>query len=336
MRKHHAFPTFDPHPLLWNGHLQTLAGLFGAGQPTCDTLQHLVRLDDGDQTVAHDDQPASWQSGRRVALLVHGLGGSHQSVYMRRVAARLNGHGYRTFRLDMRCSGAATGLSKRPYHAGMSGDLPPLLRLVDQLCPGSPVTAIGFSMGGNIVLKLAGELGGRPCFQLDSVAAVNPPVDLERTVVHMESSESRAYRLHFMTCLRKMLADNRGNLEQARHVRWSRPPRSFISFDERFTAPLSGFGSAHDYYRQASCGRFLAGIRLPTLVLASRDDPLIPPDPLEEASLPACVRLELLDHGGHLGFISRGEKDPDRRWLDWRLLEWIGQLDERPRFGSPA
>ncbi len=319
--------TFEPHPLLWNGHLQTIAAHFLGALPLDNTTRHTVTLADGDVTVLHDDRPQGWRAGERAVLLVHGLGGSHESAYMIRLAARLKERGLRAFRIDMRGSGAAIGLSRSLCHAGRSSDLVPAIEQIAALCPGSPLTLIGFSMGGNIVLKLAGELGSRGCGGLDGVIAVCPPVDLLATVEHMARSENRAYHRWFVHHLRVIYVQNRPHLRHRDRVQLRRPPRTILEFDRAITAPLGGFPSAADYYRSSSCGRVLEQIALPTLILATEDDPLIPAGPLASARLSASTRRLLLDAGGHLGFIARGNRDPDRRWMDWRLLEWVADLD---------
>ncbi|HVW00402.1 MAG TPA: hypothetical protein VHB77_08680, partial [Planctomycetaceae bacterium] len=100
-------------------------------------------------------------------------------------------------------------------------------------------------------------------------------------------------------------------------------PRGLFEFDDRFTAPVSGFRDAADYYAQSSAAQFLAKLSVPTLILASRDDPLIPCHTFLQTERPACVQLHLADAGGHLGFVGRAGTDPDRRWMDWRILDWV-------------
>ena len=168
-----ASTAFRPHPLLRGGHFQTLAGFYLTGRPLAyKAQQHRVALADGDQLVLHDDQPADWQPGDRAALLIHGLAGCHQSSYMPRVAAALEERGIRVFRLDLRGCGAGVGLARMPYHGGRSEDAAAALETLTRLCPDSPVALVGFSMGGNIALKLLGELGDGRCGHLDCAVAV--------------------------------------------------------------------------------------------------------------------------------------------------------------------
>jgi predicted alpha/beta-fold hydrolase len=282
-----------------------------------------VELDDGDALVLHEDRPAGWRTGDRAALLIHGLGGCHESGYMQRIAHKLAAHGVRAFRLDLRGCGAGTALARLPYHSGRSDDATASIHAIEQLAPDSPLAVVGFSLGGNITLKLAGELAGRPCGNLDRAMAVCPPVDLAACSRHISLPKNRMYDRYFVGLLLGQLAVRRRHVRNAPAGLFLSPPRTLWEFDNGYTAVVSGFGTADNYYAQASSLPLLAHIRLPTLVLSARDDPLIPPDALERASLPPAVRLHMSDAGGHLGFVGQGRIDPDRRWMDWRVIEWV-------------
>ena len=321
-------PPFRPHPFLRGGHVQTLAGVYlpGAKYPY-RAEQRRVTLADGDQLVLHDDCPAGWRPGERTALLIHGLAGCHESPYMQRIAARLVERGVRAFRMDLRGCGAGFGLARLPYHGGRSEDAAAALAAIAEACPGSPTTAIGFSLGGNITLKLLGELGDAPCGGVDSAIAVCPPIDLQAAIERMALPLNRAYDRHFVRLLLAQLRERQRVLPDAPAPAFARPPRGLFEFDDRYTARVCGFGSAANYYRLASSAQFAAAIRKPTLVIASRDDPLAPWRPLERLAGRSFVQLELTDRGGHLGFIGRPCDDPDRRWLDWRIVEWVASLE---------
>ena len=163
-------------------------------------------LDDGDQLVLHDDRPEDWRSGDAAALLVHGLGGSHESVYLRRIADKLRQRGS-AFRMDLRGCGAGIELARVPYHSGRSADAAAALRFIENLCPGSPVTLVGFSLGGNIVLKLAGESAGNPPRNLCRVMAVSPPADLSACSAWIGRWQNRGYDRYFAELLRKQLLE---------------------------------------------------------------------------------------------------------------------------------
>jgi predicted alpha/beta-fold hydrolase len=323
-----AFPSFEPHPLIRGGHLQTIVGCYLPWQRiTYGATQHRVLLSDGDQIVLHDDQPraptASWQTGDPVVLLLHGLGGCHQSGYMQRGAVKLTGRGYRVFRMDLRGYGAGFSLARHPIHAGRSEDAAAVLNYLIELCPDSPIHVVGFSMGANIVLKLAGELGSLAPENLASVMAVSPPIDLIECSRNMQRATNRIYDRTFLKSLLRHIERRKAAVPDALARPLHPPPRRLVEFDDRFTAPLSGFADAEDYYIRASSRSLLRHIAVPTLILTAANDPIIPLAPFEKASYSPTTRLFITSCGGHLGFIARAGTDPDRRWLDWRVIEWI-------------
>lgn len=316
-------PHFRSHPLLWGGHLQTLAGAYLPGPRFAyRARQHIVDLPDGDRIVLHDDQPDGWRPGDRAALLIHGLGGCHLSPYMQRIAAKLERQGMRSFRMDLRGCGAGMALARLPYHSGRSEDAAAAIEAIAALCPGSPVAVVGFSLGGNIVLKLLGELGDRRCGNLDRALAVCPPADLMAAIAHISRPVNRLYELHFLRQLIEQVRRRRKLMPDLPGVDWPRTPRRLWEFDDVFTAPVCGFGRANEYYRQASSLRVRDGIRLPALVVASRDDPLVPATSLDPWRECPAVSLEIAASGGHLGFVGR-RHGADRRWLDGRIAAFV-------------
>ena len=342
---------FLPRWFLGGGHRQTLAAtLLLRPEVLTGTLQHRVVLSDGDELVLHDDSPLGWsESGSaaeragggnpgRVALLIHGLAGSHSSPYMTRIARKLVQHGVRTFRMDLRGCGAGANLARWPYHSGRSEDAAAALHRIGELCPGSPVTLMGFSLGANITLKLLGEDPQNVPSNLNRALAVCPPIDLLRCVRQMQSGWCRLYDQFFVRLLLNNVAqrlvqtpDLRLPEEWPREFRraggghaksgW-RPPRTLEEFDDRFTAPLSGYRSALHYYERCSSEQFLNRIRIPTLVIASADDPIIPANQFAAVNWSPTTRFLKAAGGGHMGFQARPGNDPDRFWLDWRAVAW--------------
>jgi hypothetical protein len=319
-----ALPAFEPHPLLRGGHAQMLAGYFsskGRGEPAAPT--HQVRLDDGDEVVLHENCPVHWRAGAPAALLVHGLAGCHQSPYMSRVARKLCARGVRAFRMDLRSCGAGLALARRPYHSGRSEDCLAALWHVDRLCGGGPLAVVGFSLGGNIVLKMLGEDSAALPPGLRGAVAVCPPVDLLSCVEALRASVNRFYDRYFARLLVQHLQRWRQARPDAPPMTWERPPRGLREFDDAFTAPVCGFGTALEYYRRCSSAQFVPKIDRPTLILAAADDFMVAPAPLRDLRLPDCVTLHVAPSGGHLGFIARFGTDPDRRWMDWRVVDWV-------------
>ena len=316
-----SFPPFRPHPLFRGGHLQTIAGAYWPGRFTLpSSRQHQVALPDGDAIVLHDDGPAET---RVVALLIHGLGGCAQSNYMLRASVRLQARGVRVLRMDLRGCGAGLTLARGPLNAGRSEDVAAALEYAGGLCPGLPIHLVGFSMGGNIILKLAGEFATNAPSSLASVMAVSPPIDLVACSQAIGRSLRGAYDRRFVRNLIRHVNGRLTLLPDAAHLPLVPRPKTLLEFDNRFTAPLSGFAGVYDYYTRASSAPLLARIAVPTLIVAAASDPIVPLSPFETASYSPTTQLLITPCGGHLGFVAARGVDPDRRWLEWRVAEWV-------------
>jgi predicted alpha/beta-fold hydrolase len=318
------FPPFNPHPLCRGGHLQTIAGCYLPWQRVpYQAVQHQVPLADGDHILLHDDCPAGWSPADPTVLLIHGLGGSYLSGYMQRCMVKLTAQGMRVFRMDLRGCGAGFALAKHPIHAGRSDDVAAALSYLMEKCPGSPLHAAGFSMGANMILKMAGEWGAAAPRELVSLAAISPPIDLIECCRRIQIGAGRFYDRSFVTGLMRHIRRRQQLIPGA----LSRPvlptTRRLVEFDNQFTAPLAGFVDAYEYYTHASSGPLLARITVPTLIVAAATDPIVPIDPFEKASYSPTTQLLVTPCGGHLGFIGRQGDDSDRRWIDWRVGEWI-------------
>jgi predicted alpha/beta-fold hydrolase len=296
--------TFRPWLWLRNPHLQTILGVYWKGKAFPHaTTRRRVRLVDGDQLVLHDTVPPAWQPTDPVALLVHGLSGNHRSGAIVRTARLLLARGARVVRLDLRGTGAGFPLARRCYNAGCSADVRAALEAVHRLAPQAPLWLAGVSLGGNVALKLAGEAAGRPVPNLAKVVAVAPPVDLEACMVLLTHPRNRIYDRHFV-----------GELvtEARRRARlFPDPPlppfprrMTLRLFDELYTAPRAGFRDAADYYQRSSSAQFVPHIRVPTLILAARDDPFVAAGPIERLDRPASVEVRLTEHGGHVGYLG--------------------------------
>jgi predicted alpha/beta-fold hydrolase len=322
------FPPFLPCQGLASAHLQTLIASYTRPRIPYRAARHTVPLGDGDAIVLHDDRPALWCAGDRVVLLLHGVAGCHGSPYLVRTAHKLNLRHWRTFRMDQRGRGAGSRLARQPGHAGRSGDARTAVTWIARHCPGSPITIVGFSMGGNIVLKLLGEAADGLPPELDSALAVAPPVDLLFCARNLDRGLARLYSRG----LTRMLL--RGLDQRACLGALARPlpdtPRRLWDFDDWITAPLSGFESAEAYYTTSSSAPLLHQIRLPTLIVTAADDPLIPVEMFRHHAMSPAISLHLTENGGHVGFLGRRGLDPDRWWLDWRIVDWIGHHHATP------
>jgi predicted alpha/beta-fold hydrolase len=210
-----------------------------------------------------------------------------------------------------------------PYHAGCSNDLLMALERVVDVCPASPISLVGVSIGGNIALKLAGEAADHLPPQLSRMVVISPPIDLGVCVRRFSRGAARYYdrylaRVHYRHLLRSALL-----IEHAPHVVNGFRPRSQRDFDTWYTAAMWGFKTVDEFYADTSSCRVVSDVRIPTLLIASRDDPLVPVELFEPLESLTSITLHLTDHGGHLGFIGRRGLDPDRRWMDWRIVDYL-------------
>jgi predicted alpha/beta-fold hydrolase len=271
--------------------------------------------------VLQDTVPAGWRPGDRVAVLLHGLSGSHDSAHLRRLARLLIAERLRVVRPDLRGTGKSLPLARLPNHAGRSDDVRAIVEAVHRWSPASPLLLIGFSLGGNLALKLAGEAAERPVPGLDRVAAIGPPIDLVRCAVLLAQRRNRIYDSFFV---RGLVAEARQRQRYFPDLPPLRlPPRLTLrQFDELYTVPRCGFIDSQDYYRRASALPLISRIRVPTLILSARDDPFIAVEPFEELAPPPQVAVQVLPHGGHLGFVG-WDGSGGIRWAERRVVEWL-------------
>jgi predicted alpha/beta-fold hydrolase len=327
---------FRPLPLLGNAHLQTILGqLSGAPRITAPTRAHRVPLDDGDALLLHDSIPPRWRRGDPVALIIHGLGGSAVSGYCLRFAVRFLEAGMRAVRIDLRGAGQGVGLARQFYHAGRTEDLRAAIAALGELAAGSPVFVVAVSLGGNAALKLAGELGGQRTIgraPLAALAVLAPPIDLARSTDLLEQPRNRLYQVFFVRLLARQARLRQRHFPDLPSLSprlapvWPlgvSPRMTMREFDDLYTAPRCGFASADDYYARASAAPWLTHIQTPTLLVTSRDDPFIDDVPFRqtEATLPAAVRLHVLDRGGHAGFLG-DDGNGSVHWVERVLTDW--------------
>jgi len=315
---------FRPHPLLTSGHLQSFVGI---RLPRRDTpyqaLRHQVPLDDGDQLVLHEDQPKHVGDKQPVVLLIHGLAGCYLSTYMCRMTDRLLARGYRVFRMDMRGCGAGQGLAKLPVHCGRSADVATALHYIADLYPNALTNLVGFSMGGTLTLNMLAESGEIRVGNLERALVICPPIDLMATERGFRTFRGRPYDRFFVRLLWKQILARWQRFPEMAPATIPLRPRRLCDIDELVIAPSAGFASAEDYYRQTAPGPKLPSIRQPVTILTSEDDPIIPFAPLDEYPRSSSVETITTSQGGHLGFLARRGDDPDLRWLDWRILDWL-------------
>jgi predicted alpha/beta-fold hydrolase len=316
---------FNPLTGLGNPHLQTVLGNLWPGRaPPLQSTVRVVPLPDGDQLLVYDSVPRGWAPGDWAALQVHGLGGSHESGTMRRLAAALCASGFRVLRMNLRAAGPSIALCRRLYHGGCSDDVRVVAEHAQLWTSGSPLVLAGFSLGGNIVLKLAGEAASAPLTGLVGVAAISAPIDMVLCCALLGAPHNRFYDRHYTRALVSQVR---------RHERlFPDQPRvdfpagvTLRQFDDLFTAPRWGFADALDYYRRASALPWVARIAVPAYLVTARDDPFIAVTPFEELPANPLHEIHIADHGGHLGFLG-ADGAGGVRWAERRVVEWINQL----------
>ncbi len=318
-----AVPPFVPHPWLWNGHLQTIVGRYLTGpQIRLPSTYHEVDAGNGDRLVALESIPPGWKRSGPSALLIHGLAGSARAPYVLRLAHRLWQRGVRVVRMNLRGAGSGFGLARGTYHAGKTDDIRCVVRWMEGCAPDSPLALVGFSLGANLVLKLAAEVNDAPLDTVDCVLAANPPIDLAVCCQQIQHPSNRMYDRNFVKQLRFDVARLHRAFPELGPVTLPKV-LTLLEFDECYTAPRHGFTGADDYYAQSSSASLIPAIRVPGLVVHAEDDPFIPSAPFRRLAFPPGLALELISSGGHLGYLSREAWLGDRRWLDGRFTAWL-------------
>jgi hypothetical protein len=226
--------------------------------------------------------------------------------------------------MNLRGAGSGFGLARGTYHSGRTGDLRAVVRWIASRVPGSPIAMLGFSLGGNLVLKLAAEAARDPLDGLDCVVAANPPLDLATCCRHLRRPENRPYDRNFVRLLRREVGRLHARFPELGRVNLD-GAKSLYDFDNLYTAPRNGFRDADDYYARSSAGPLIDQVVVPGLVVHAADDPFIPAEPFHAVDFPPQVALELLPSGGHLGYLSRTRCQGDHRWLDARLTAWLSE-----------
>jgi predicted alpha/beta-fold hydrolase len=308
-----------------NPHLLTIAAHFWP-RPL-DTVRYPVssefhETEPGVRVLVRKQRPAGEPSGHIV--LVHGLESSADAGYMLSMASAALERGYAVDRFQLRSCGGTERLSSTLYHAGLTVDLVEYLRRL-----GKPAYLVGYSLGGNVALKLAGELGDDAAGVLAGVCAISTPIDLVACGRRIGERGNIIYERRFVRKLARKLAAA-GLFPDADLKR----ARSLWEFDDEFTAQLWGFGSAANYYATQSSTAYLEHVRVPALLIQAKDDPIIPFQVFTHPALRSNPNIELLapDHGGHLGFLSRR---PPRFWNDHVVLEWIRRVEQSTVYTRP-
>jgi hypothetical protein len=310
------------HPLVRNPHLLTILGNFWPRKLDILRFPATRRFfqTEPNVSVAVDSQlPEGEPRGQLV--LVHGLEGSSDAGYKRSMAQHALEAGFAVHRFNMRSCGGTEQLAASNYHAGQTADLLFVLRELARESS-APIFICGFSLGGNVALKLAGELGEEAKGFIAGVISVSTPLDLGACVETLARPSNFLYARRFVTRLKQRVRFRARQHPGLYDASGLDSVRTVYDFDDRYTARFFGFGSADRYYSTQSAKNFIGAIRVPTLLIQAKDDPMIPFRVYDHPAFKTNPNLTLLavEHGGHLGFLARGR---NRFWLDPVVLEWI-------------
>jgi uncharacterized protein len=317
------FESFIPRAYLRNRHAMTMAGNFLRRDSNLPEAEEcLYRVDADAQVLCH----CHWQSDAErhpTVIIVHGLEGSSISRYVIGNANKAWAAGMNVVRMNMRTCGGTESLTPTLYHSGLSNDVGVVLRSVIEQRRVQRVGLIGYSMGGNLVLKLAGELGSAAPEELKAVAAVSPAADLAASADAMHVGGNRMYEWKFLISLMRSYERKR-KLFPDRYKKVERYPASIREFDDVITARYSGFDSAQDYYTRAAASRVIDKIAVPTLIINAADDPFIRLLPETRAKILANTHITLLEtaHGGHCAFLAQPNGD-DGRWAERQIIHFF-------------
>jgi predicted alpha/beta-fold hydrolase len=321
-------PPFVPRPYLAHGHVMTV---FAWARPRSfpelpPREARLVRVSDDTQVLAH----CYWQPSRTgclTLLALHGLEGSSDAHYMRGLADKAWRRGWNAVLLNQRNCGGTEGLTPGLYHSALTHDPRMVMRALTRDDGVGPFGIVGYSLGGNLALRLAAEVADEPDLRIAGVVAVSPTIELETCVRAIERPSNFPYQWNFVrnikNRMRRKAALWPGRFDLAPLSRI----RTIRAFDDQYTAPLNGFGDATNYYRQASARRVVERIPIPALILGAADDPFVPPSQLQDAALLAhphlLIRVE--PHGGHCGFVGTASRD-DGYWAETSAADFLGSV----------
>jgi uncharacterized protein len=321
-------PPFDP--LFRNPHLATIAGNFWK-RPLVEQRwpveARIYRTQPDVQVLVHEQRPEGEAKGE--VLLIHGLEGSSVSGYALSMAYAALERGFAVHRFNLRSCGGTEHLALSSYHGGQTSDALSVLRQIREKSS-APLFLCGYSLGGNIALKLAGELGEAARDLLAAVCAVSVPIDLAMSAAAIERPVNRLYQNRFVERLKDRIRRRHVQAPEIYTLEHLPKIRTIINFDDCYTAKLFGFGTAANYFKTQSSNQFLEHIAIPALVVTAKDDPMVPFAMFDHPAFGRNPHLRLMavEHGGHLGFLAR--RAP-RFWLDGVLMDWLEEvLNNRP------
>lgn len=313
-------------PLIKSPYFQTIFANYFDFSKEPPSKKHFVKLPDGDVMCLEVSTPHGWTEDKGTVALIHGLGGCSKSPYIKRLAKRIYEEGRQAIRINMRGCGTGRGLAKNIYNSGCSYDMEKVLVDIKNHFPSTHIVLVGFSLGANVTLKLAAELGKKNSNLLKGAIAVSPPVNLLNSARllalprNSTISEYFAYVLfHHIDKLHRDFPDlPPHNLSKK---------TSINDIDELYIARRANFSNALDYYKHCSAKPLVKNIKIPTKVLFAMDDPIIDAGELDNMDLPENLHIHKTEHGGHIGFLGMNVMK-EFRWMDNLIQEWIEKIFE--------
>ncbi len=319
-----------------NPHVQTVAGK--VLRPAPDLPLERVRWDTPDGDVLLVDLLDAERADAPLVVVLHGLEGSSRRPYALLTYRALRARGMAAAGLNFRSCGGELNRRARFYHSGETGDLALVLERLRQRWPERAMGAVGFSLGGNVLLKLLGEEGEGARRWLSAAAAVSVPFDLAAGARRLEEGPmERLYARYFLRSLQGKAEAKGDLLGEVLAMETVLSARTLWAFDDAATAPLHGFRDAAHYYADSSAARFLGGVRVPTLVVHSLDDPFLPAEAVPRKALEANPWLvpELTERGGHVGFLQ-GPPWAPRFWAEEEVARFLGHVLQGPSAPTTA
>ncbi len=319
---------FKPAPCLANGHLQTLFPALFSKPKTPVVEKEIFELLDGDFVELLWHQKPKEGENRPIMILFHGLAGSFDSPYIKRAMLVFGEKGYAVVLMHFRGCGDEMNRLARSYHSGETGDARALIEDLKGRYHDRELFAIGYSLGGNMLLKLLGEWGGAT--PLKGAMAVSAPMDLSSSANYINQGFSKLYQERLMRLLNKSLEEKYNYHDMEKLIGLKKEDvkklRSFWEFDDVYTAPIHGFKDAKEYYEKCSAKGYLKAIMIDTLIVHANDDPFMGDGviPTKEELSPS-IQYELYSHGGHVGFVS-GTIFRPHYWLETRMLEFFATI----------
>jgi len=302
---------------LIGGHAQTIHAALRI-LPACRTRTGRIELDDGDflDLDWHDGD----SDGDKLAIICHGLEGSSNANYVRGMAIALSKRGWNALAWNYRGCGNEPNRLLTSYHIGKTDDLDHVIRHVIATRQPRRIDLIGFSLGGNLMLKYLGERGDAVHSAIHRGVAFSAPCELACSSNELSKWQNRIYMARFLKSLRRKMKDKHRKFPDSLNVTGLSRIRNFAEFDGRFTAPIHGFQGASDYWIRSSSRQFLESIRVPTLLVNAANDPFLGPNcyPFDEARRNPAFHLEVPDQGGHVGFGCGVEY-----WSEKRAVEFL-------------